>query len=75
MPFFLCQLFWRKHIYTAIRNLVFYDNKIAEWDLHAPLFGGELTPIICDCSKTEQGITMDISDIEKEHIDIMIAAV
>ena len=41
----------------------------------APLLGGELTPIICDCLKTEQGIAMDISDIEKEHIDIMIAAV
>lgn len=24
----------RKHIYTAIRNLVFRENKIAEWDLH-----------------------------------------
>lgn len=111
-------MFARKHIYTAIRNLVFRENKIAEWDLYgslgiwsedtdvraknaydmqqviryhyawctnpdggmgrnfdAPLLGGELTPIICDCLKTEQGIAMDISDIEKEHIDIMIAAV
>lgn len=111
-------MFARKHIYTAIRNLVFRENKIAEWDLNgslgiwsedtdvraknaydmqqviryhyawctnpdggmgrnfdAPLLGGELIPIICDCLKTEQGIAMDISDIEKEHIDIMIAAV
>ena len=111
-------MFARKHIYTAIRNLVFRENKIAEWDLYgslgiwsedtdvraknaydmqqviryhyawctnpdggmgrnfdAPLLGGELTPIICDCLKTEQGIAMDIFDIEKEHIDIMIAAV
>lgn len=111
-------MFARKHIYTAIRNLVFRKNKIAEWDLNgslgiwsedtdvraknaydmqqviryhyawctnpdggmgrnfdAPLLGGELIPIICDCLKTEQGIAMDISDIEKEHIDIMIAAV
>ncbi len=110
-------MFARKHIYTAIRNLVFRENKIAEWDLNgslgiwsedtdvraknaydmqqviryhyawftnpdggmgrnfdAPLLGGELTPIICDCLKTEQGIAMDISDIEKEHIDIMIVA-
>lgn len=111
-------MFARKHIYTAIRNLVFYDNKIAEWDLHGslgiwseetdvraknaydmqqviryhyawccnpdggmgrsfdvPLFGGELTPIKCNCSKKEQGIVMDISNIEKEHLGIMIAAV
>ena len=110
--------FARKHIYTAIRNLVFYDNKIAEWDLHdslgiwsegtdvraknaydmqqviryhyawccnpeggmgrsfdAPLFGGELNPIKCDCSKNEQGIVMNVSNIEKEHLRIMIAAV
>ena len=110
-------MFARKHIYTAIRNLVFRENKIAEWNLNgslgiwsedtdvraknaydmqqviryhyawctnpdggmgrnfdAPLLGGELTPIICDCLKTEQGIAMDISDIEKEHIDIMIVA-
>lgn len=110
-------MFARKHIYTAIRNLVFRENKIAEWDLNgslgiwsedtdvraknaydmqqviryhyawctnpdggmgrnfdAPLLGGELTPIICDCLKTEQSIAMDISDIEKEHIDIMIVA-
>lgn len=110
-------MFARKHIYTAIRNLVFRENKIAEWDLYgslgiwsedtdvraknaydmqqviryhyawctnpdggmgrnfdAPLLGGELTPIICDCLKTEQSIAIDISDIEKEHLEIMIAA-
>ena len=27
----------RKHIYTAIRNLVFRENKIAEWDLYGSL--------------------------------------
>lgn len=111
-------MFARKHIYTAIRNLVFHNNKIAEWDLHgslgiwsedtdvraknaydmqqviryhhawccnpeggigrnfdAPLFGGELNPIKCDCLKDEQGIVMNISDMEKEHLRIMIAAV
>ena len=111
-------MFARKHIYTAIRNLVFRENKIAEWDLYgslgiwsedtdvraknaydmqqviryhyawccnpeggmgrsfdAPLFGGELNPIKCDCSKSEQGIVMNISNIEKEHLRIMIAAV
>ena len=111
-------MFARKHIYTAIRNLVFHDNEIAEWDLHgslgiwsedtdvraknaydmqqvirhhhawccnpeggmgrsfdAPLFGGELNPIKCDCSKNEQGIVMNISNIEKEHLRIMITAV
>lgn len=39
-----------------------------------PLFGGELNPIKCDCSKNEQGIVMNISNIEKEHLRIMIAA-
>lgn len=111
-------MFARKHIYTAIRNLVFHDNEIAEWDLNgslgiwsedtdvraknaydmqqviryhyawccnpeggmgrsfdAPLFGGELNPIKCDCSKNEQGIVMNISNIEKDHLRIMIEAV
>ena len=30
-------MFARKHIYTAIRNLVFRENKIAEWDLYGSL--------------------------------------
>lgn len=110
-------MFARKHIYTAIRNLVFQENKIAEWDLYgslgiwsedtdvraknaydmqqviryyhawccnpeggigrsfdAPLFGGEIKPLKCDCSKSEQEIVMNISDIDKEHLEIMIAA-
>ena len=110
-------MFARKHIYTAIRNLVFRENKIAEWDLYgslgiwsedtdvraknaydmqqviryyyawccnpeggmgrnfdAPLFGGEIKPLKCDCSKSEQEVVMNIFDIDKEHLEIMIAA-
>ena len=40
----------------------------------APLFGGEIKPLKCDCSKSEQEIVMNISDIDKEHLEIMIAA-
>lgn len=111
-------MFARKHIYTAIRNLVFHNNEIAGWELHgslgiwsedtdvraknaydmqqviryhhawccnpeggigrnfdAPLFGGEIKPIKCDCLKTEQGVVMNIFDIEKEHLRIMFVAV
>lgn len=110
-------MFARKHIYTAIRNLVFRENKIAEWDLYgslgiwsedtdvraknaydmqqviryyhawccnpeggmgrnfdAPLFGGEIKPLRCDCSKSEQEIVMNIFHMDKEHLEIMIAA-
>ena len=40
----------------------------------APLFGGEIKPLRCDCSKRNQEIVMNISDIDKEHLEIMIAA-
>ena len=31
-------------------------------------------PLKCDCSKSEQKIVMNISDIDTEHLEIMIAA-
>ncbi|MBQ4523851.1 MAG: hypothetical protein IJA10_13015 [Lachnospiraceae bacterium] len=44
-------------------------------DFDAPLFGGELIPIKCECMKNENGEVMNISDMEEEHLEIMIVAV
>lgn len=109
--------FARRHIYTAMRSLVFYNDKIAEWELNGslgiwsentdmraknaydmqqviryydswcrvpeggigrsfdkPIFGGKLQPLHCECIKKKKDEVLSISDMEKGHLDIMVAA-
>ena len=39
-----------------------------------PIFGGKLQPLHCECIKKKKDEVLSISDMEKGHLDIMVAA-